>query len=112
MRLFLLAAALAVTAACSNPIGTDPAGASGYENSLQPYVQAVEDITPLPADPNAGEIYTYVVMTWDEVHIYVNGVVVGTQIPGNAWRCDGVMSGIKIYVRTLEEAEVPANYGG
>ncbi len=72
----------------------------------------------------------------DEVHIYVNGldvvdrinigftstvttiaenypfrssageVVIGTQIPGNPWRFDGLMSDLKIYDRYLEQAEV------
>ena len=91
--------------------------------------------------------WSYVVATWDddEVHLYVNGVdvvykitdglnpdssteisiagnyplrssegdvVVGTQIPGNAWRFDGAMSDVKIYDRYMEEAEVLENYGG
>jgi len=88
--------------------------------------------------------WSYVVVTWDEdeVHIYVNGVdvvdkitegfsstettiadnypfkssdgdiVVGTQIPGNPWRFDGVMSDIKIYDRYMEQSEVLDNYNG
>jgi hypothetical protein len=91
--------------------------------------------------------WSYVVATWDddEVHLYVNGVdvvykitdglnpdtgteisiaenypfkssegdvVVGTQIPGNAWRFNGTMSDIKIYDRYMEESEVLENYGG
>ncbi len=78
----------------------------------------------------------------DEVHIYVNGVdvvntitegfsgpettiadnypfkssdggvVVGTQIPGNSYRFDGVMSDIKIYDRYMEQSEVVDNYNG
>ena len=91
--------------------------------------------------------WSYVVVTWDhdEVHLYVNGVdvvhkitdglnpdtsteitiadnypfkssegdvVVGTQIPGNPWRFDGVMADIKIYDRYMEESEVLENYGG
>jgi len=39
-------------------------------------------------------------------------VVVGTQIPGNAWRFDGTMSDIKIYDRYMEGSEVLENYGG
>jgi hypothetical protein len=39
-------------------------------------------------------------------------VVVGTQIPGNAWRFDGMMSAVKIYDRYMEENEVQENYGG
>jgi len=37
-------------------------------------------------------------------------VIVGTQIPGNSWRFDGVMSGIKIYNRFMEESEVLDNF--
>ena len=78
----------------------------------------------------------------DEVHIYVNGVdvvdtitvgfstdettiadnypfkssdgdiVVGTQIPGQGYGFDGVMSDIKIYDRYMEESEVLDNYDG
>jgi hypothetical protein len=77
----------------------------------------------------------------DEVHIYVDGVdvvdsitlgfsstettiaenypfkssdgdiVVGTQIPGDSYRFDGVMSGIKIYDRYMEQSEVLDNFG-
>ena len=89
-------------------------------------------------------IWSYVVATWDEdeVHIYVNGVdvvdiitvgftstpttiaenypfkssdggvVVGTQIPGDSYRFDGVMSDIKIYDRYMEQSEVVDNYSG
>jgi hypothetical protein len=86
--------------------------------------------------------YVVVTWDEDEVHIYVNGVdvvdiitvgftstpttiadnypfkssdggiVVGTQIPGAAWRFDGVMSEIKIYDRYMEESEVLDNYNG
>jgi hypothetical protein len=78
----------------------------------------------------------------DEVHIYVNGadvvdgitvgfsstettiaenypfrssggdVVVGTQIPGNPWRFDGVMSDIRIYDRYMEQSEVLDDFNG
>jgi hypothetical protein len=78
----------------------------------------------------------------DEVHIYVNGVdvadkitlgfsstettiadnyplrssngdiVVGTQIPGDSWRYDGVMSDVRIYGRYMDQSEVLDNYGG
>jgi hypothetical protein len=33
-------------------------------------------------------------------------VVVGTQIPGNSWRFDGVMSDVRIYDRYMELSEV------
>jgi hypothetical protein len=85
--------------------------------------------------------YVAVTWDEDEVHLYVNGVdvvdritlgfsstlttiadnhplissdgdvVVGTQIPGNSYRFDGVMSDIKIYDRYMEESEVLENYG-
>jgi hypothetical protein len=72
----------------------------------------------------------------DEVHLYVNGVdvvdrinigftgtlttiaenfpfrssagdvVIGTQIPGDPWRFDGLLSDLKIYDRFMEQAEV------
>jgi hypothetical protein len=78
----------------------------------------------------------------DEVHIYVNGldvvsavnigfsstattiaenypfrssaggVVIGTQIPGNPWRFDGLMADLKIYDRYMEQAEVLEELAG
>jgi len=74
----------------------------------------------------------------DEVHLYVDGVdvvdrinvgfsstvttiaenypfrssagdvVIGTQVPGNPWRFDGLLSDVRIYDRYLEQAEVLA----
>ncbi|OHD20399.1 MAG: hypothetical protein A2064_10025 [Spirochaetes bacterium GWB1_66_5] len=34
------------------------------------------------------------------------GVVIGTQIPGNPWRFDGLMADLKIYDRYMEQSEV------
>jgi hypothetical protein len=78
----------------------------------------------------------------DEAHIYVNGedqvdrinigftstvttiaenypfrsssgeVVIGTQVPGNPWRFDGLMSDIKIYDRYMEQSEVLEKLAG
>lgn len=39
-------------------------------------------------------------------------VVIGTQIPGNSWRFDGVMSDVRIYNRYMEVAEVLERAGG
>jgi hypothetical protein len=92
----------------------------------------------------AAGVWSYVVVTWDEdeVHLYVNGVdvvteidigftstvttiaenypfrssaggvVIGTQVPGYPWRFDGTMSELKIYNRYLEQAEVLEKLGG
>jgi hypothetical protein len=40
------------------------------------------------------------------------GVVIGTQIPGNPWRFDGMMSDIKIYDRYMEQSEVLQKLAG
>jgi hypothetical protein len=86
--------------------------------------------------------YVVVTWDEDEAHIYVNGedkvdrinigftstvttiaenypfrssggdVVIGTQIPGNPWRFDGLMSDIKIYDRYMEQSEVLEKLAG
>ncbi|MCF7929232.1 MAG: LamG domain-containing protein [Spirochaetales bacterium] len=38
-------------------------------------------------------------------------VVVGTQIPGNAWRFDGIISDVRIYDRFMSEAEMLEHSG-
>jgi len=80
--------------------------------------------------------YVVVTWDEDEAHLYVNGVdvvdrinigftstvttiaenypfrssaggvVIGTQIPGNPWRFDGLMADLKIYDRYMEQSEV------
>jgi len=125
LTIFVLAASLAIIGACTMPTGSAKSTDSTYEDDLSLFIQDVEDITPIPADPSAADIYTYAITVTEgfsstETTIADNypfkssdgDIVVGTQIPGNSWRFDGVMSDIKIYNRYMEQFEVLYNYSG
>jgi len=61
LAIFVMAAALAVIGACTMPTGSAKSTESTYEDDLALFIQDVEDITPIPADPSATDIYTYAI---------------------------------------------------
>jgi len=70
LTLAILVGALLLIGACTMPTGSDPSSKSTYEDDLASFVQAVEEITPLPADPGAADIYTYAITVDTLAQVY------------------------------------------
>ena len=70
LTLSILVGALLLIGACTMPTGSDPSSKSTYEDDLASFVQAVEEITPLPADPGAADIYTYAITVDTLAQVY------------------------------------------
>ncbi|MBN2554242.1 MAG: LamG domain-containing protein [Spirochaetales bacterium] len=61
MTIGMAAAVAILIGACASPTGSDPAAKGTYQDDLASFTQAVAEIEPLPAEPNAAEIYTYAI---------------------------------------------------
>jgi hypothetical protein len=70
ITLLVCAGALLLAGACSMPTGSDPSAKTAYEDDLASFVDAVEGIDPLPADPDATEIYTYAITVDTLAQVY------------------------------------------
>lgn len=70
MPVFVLVVALAIIGACSSPTGSDISDKSTYEDDLALFIQAVGDVTPIPPDPSAAEIYTYAITVATLADVY------------------------------------------
>ena len=68
--LIVFATLLILAGACTLPTGSDPATKSTYQDDLASFVDAVEGIDPLPADPNAAQIYTYAITVDTLAQVY------------------------------------------
>jgi hypothetical protein len=68
--LLVFGGALLLIGACSTPTGSDPSPKTTYEDDLATFVQAVEGIEPLSADPSATEIYTYAITVDTLAQVY------------------------------------------
>jgi hypothetical protein len=68
--LLVFGGALLLIGACSLPTGSDPSTKTAYEDDLATFVQAVEGIEPLSADPSATEIYTYAITVDTLAQVY------------------------------------------
>jgi hypothetical protein len=68
--LLVFGGALLLIGACSMPTGSDPSTKTTYEDDLATFVQAVEGIEPLSADPSATEIYTYAITVDTLAQVY------------------------------------------
>jgi hypothetical protein len=70
ITLLVFGGALLLIGACSMPTGSDPSTKTTYEDDLTTFVQAVEGIEPLSADPSATEIYTYAITVDTLAQVY------------------------------------------
>lgn len=68
--LLVLGALLLLAGACSLPTASDPAAKSTYADDLASFIDAVEGIDPLPADPGATDIYTYAITVDTLAQVY------------------------------------------
>ena len=70
ITLLVFAGALLLAGACRMPTGSDPSTKATYEDDLASFVDAVEGIDPLPADPDAVEIFTYAITVDTLAQVY------------------------------------------
>ena len=69
ITLLILGAALLLIGACTMPTGSNTPK-STYEDDLAAFIEAVEGIDPLPADPSATDIYTYAITVDTLAQVY------------------------------------------
>jgi hypothetical protein len=69
-QFLLLLGMLLLIGACAQPTGSDLSTKSTYEDDLATFIQAVEDIAPLPDDPGADDIYTYAITVDTLAQVY------------------------------------------